>query len=69
MEICLNQSVHSQSNLNEIFLFNLHSNDFRVQMQLYCLKRMFKIQTLRFTIGKQNLNEHYTRHLKNNKLN
>ena len=40
MEICLNQSVHSQSNLNEIFLFNLHSNDFRVQMQLYCLKRI-----------------------------
>lgn len=66
MEICLNQSVHSQSNLNEIFLFNLHSNDFRVQMQK---ESLFKIQTHRFTIGKQNLNEHYTRHLKNNKLN
>ena len=41
MEKCLNQSVHSQSNLNEIFLIDLYSNDFRVQMQLYRLKRIF----------------------------
>ena len=41
MEKCLNQSVHSQSNLNEIFLIDLYSNDFRIQMQLYCLKRIF----------------------------